>query len=440
MVGGVCGAIAQRTGIDVTVVRVLTVVLAIFGGLGILAYGLAWLFLPEPDGRIHAEQVLRGDLSAGAIGAMLTSVLSLGSFGGFSNHGPADFGWGAGDGAFGILWGLSGTALFIGAIAFVIYLVSRGRSTPPAAGSGPAGPPPYGSAYGAPTYTPPTYTAPTYTAPTYTGPAYGAAGPAGYGGPAAPGATMAAPQLMSPPSMPVAVRPTTPRRPSLGGFGALAVAGLAVIAGATTALVMSNGTYDARTSVMAWAVALGVLGLALVGAGLLGRRAGIVGLFAVIAVIGTAAAAIVPKADHLQGVGDRTWRPVSVTTATKGYGLAVGDATLDLRRLDTTALSTTDPVHVPASVGVGQLVIKVPVGLTVAVRSDVGGGDISMQYGPDLLGDANSGVFVGTDHNDDGDLSGLGIHRTVVVGSGPVELYVDAKVGLGQIRIGQVQG
>src|SRR3954469_22650213 len=42
VVGGVCGAIAQRTGIDVTVVRVLTVVLAVFGGLGILAYGLGW--------------------------------------------------------------------------------------------------------------------------------------------------------------------------------------------------------------------------------------------------------------------------------------------------------------------------------------------------------------------------------------------------------------
>src|SRR3954468_10970283 len=55
VIGGVSAGIAERTGIDVTVVRVLTVVLAIFGGIGVLAYGLAWLFLPEPDGRIHAE-------------------------------------------------------------------------------------------------------------------------------------------------------------------------------------------------------------------------------------------------------------------------------------------------------------------------------------------------------------------------------------------------
>ncbi len=105
-------------------------VLAIFGGLGILAYGLAWLFLPEPDGRIHAEQVLRGDVSAGAVGAIITSVLSLGSVGGVWNHGPFSVGW-HGGGLWGLFWGLSGTALFLGAVAFVIYLVARGRSSAP---------------------------------------------------------------------------------------------------------------------------------------------------------------------------------------------------------------------------------------------------------------------------------------------------------------------
>src|SRR4051812_21448123 len=96
VVGGVSAGIAERTGIDVTVVRVVTLVLAIFGGLGILAYGLAWLFLPEPDGRIHAEQVLRGDVSAGSVGAIITSVLSLGSVGGVWNHGPFSVGWHSG--------------------------------------------------------------------------------------------------------------------------------------------------------------------------------------------------------------------------------------------------------------------------------------------------------------------------------------------------------
>ncbi len=48
MIGGVCGGIAAYFGIDPTLVRVITVVLALLFGGGVIAYLLAWLIMPKP--------------------------------------------------------------------------------------------------------------------------------------------------------------------------------------------------------------------------------------------------------------------------------------------------------------------------------------------------------------------------------------------------------
>jgi len=47
-IAGVCGGIAEYFNIDPTLVRVLTVVLAVLFGSGFLAYLLAWLIMPKP--------------------------------------------------------------------------------------------------------------------------------------------------------------------------------------------------------------------------------------------------------------------------------------------------------------------------------------------------------------------------------------------------------
>lgn len=172
-IGGVAGAIADRTGIDRTLIRGLAVVLCLFFGIGVLLYGLAWLFLPEPDGRIHAEGVLHGVWSGGFIGSCLVVLLGLGNPG---IHAPWLF-WPVGHD----FWGWFGPVLGIGiVVAVVVYAVNHrgdrhdlhdsGRRGPasggPAAGpggsSGPAGGPggPAGGAggpggpagYGAGTY------------------------------------------------------------------------------------------------------------------------------------------------------------------------------------------------------------------------------------------------------------------------------------------------
>jgi phage shock protein PspC (stress-responsive transcriptional regulator) len=74
MVAGVASGLARRWDLDPIVVRTAFIVLTFVGGLGISLYGLGWLFLPHPDGRIHAQQLLTGRLTAGFVGALLATL------------------------------------------------------------------------------------------------------------------------------------------------------------------------------------------------------------------------------------------------------------------------------------------------------------------------------------------------------------------------------
>lgn len=46
MIGGVCAAIGRRFGLDVSLVRTVTVILALLV-VGIVAYLIAWLLIPQ---------------------------------------------------------------------------------------------------------------------------------------------------------------------------------------------------------------------------------------------------------------------------------------------------------------------------------------------------------------------------------------------------------
>jgi len=46
-IAGVCAGFAEYFDIDVTVVRVVWLIVALFGGGGILAYIIAWIIMPE---------------------------------------------------------------------------------------------------------------------------------------------------------------------------------------------------------------------------------------------------------------------------------------------------------------------------------------------------------------------------------------------------------
>lgn len=49
VLGGVCAGLSYSTGIDVTIVRILTLGSMLFGGWGILVYILLWMVAPVYD-------------------------------------------------------------------------------------------------------------------------------------------------------------------------------------------------------------------------------------------------------------------------------------------------------------------------------------------------------------------------------------------------------
>lgn len=49
MLAGVCGGIAEYFDADPTVVRLLWVLITLFWGVGLLAYIIAWIIVPERD-------------------------------------------------------------------------------------------------------------------------------------------------------------------------------------------------------------------------------------------------------------------------------------------------------------------------------------------------------------------------------------------------------
>ena len=78
VLAGVCSGVAYRLGVDPNVVRVITVVLSLFGGAGVLLYALGWLLLPEAAGRPSlAERALRGGGPDGLPTIVLAVLLAV---------------------------------------------------------------------------------------------------------------------------------------------------------------------------------------------------------------------------------------------------------------------------------------------------------------------------------------------------------------------------
>ena len=89
-------------------------------------------------------------------------------------------------------------------------------------------------------------------------------------------------------------------------------------------------------------------------------------------------------------------------------------------RLDLGGLPDDVPGHptIPAHVGIGQLTVLVPRGLTVALDGHVGAGEISVQ---DATGTHTR--------------NGTDVQQNATVGSEPADVTLDANVGIGQITV-----
>jgi phage shock protein PspC (stress-responsive transcriptional regulator) len=452
---GVCSGIANRLGVDPLVIRAALVVLILLGGIGVTLYLVAWAFIPNDREEIVAEGGLRhGDFWGIAI-LVLIALSLVGGTGIFDGNG----------------WGLWWLWWIVIAVAVVIWLANRSRHDEaarqqvaawgqqagqwgqqagtqaaawgesvgqkasawgrgdaaaqaptgrPAAGATPYAPTGPGSPVG--TGAPIGSGAPTGSGvPTGSGAGIGSGAPTGPGAPVGPGG----PGMYAPPPAPAA-RPPLPPRPrhrSAGFLAAVLVSGLALCAYGLTLWAHGTFGWSGDEHVLGLASALAVFGVAVLGMGLAGFRAGFTGFIAVVLAITTWFASLVPGLQLGGGVGDREWRPLG-TTSSESFSLGAGSANL---RLGDYPTSPATPGEVSASIGAGELRIYVPDDLTVEIRSNVNVGEIKEADGWDL----QNGQWTQNGN------SGRNLSSTEVIGSGPTDLVVNAKVGLGQIIIGK---
>lgn len=443
---GVCGGVAERLGLDPLLVRGVLVALTVVGGLGLAAYGVCWLLLPDSrsadggdgssdgvpaqdvPGRIEAEAVLRGDVSGGALlaGALVLAdvVLPRALLGVFNQNldGP---GWGF---------------LLTGLLALLGWWLLRDVRIPPldparraALDVQPAPNPtdvtqPLSLVKDAPaTVTPPSGPAAGFGSPTERRAAARLAREQ-----ARAAAVQARTEQKVRAAYEKATRARAARRPGSPllttatlGLALLAV-GVVVVASLLTASGPWSGTplarpLQERTLPLAAATAAVVLGLGAVLAGLRGRRTALVGLAWPVALV-AAATALAPPAGNWTGDVDRTWTPAG-TSALSAY---VGRLTVDPSGLEVGTAAAT--------VAAGRLDVVVPTDRTVLLDVTVLAGSLRWQPGADVvevtddtLGDVAIGGRVQREGSD-AVAGGVNLRRAFAVGPDAAALAGDVTV------------
>jgi len=189
-----------------------------------------------------------------------------------------------------------------------------------------------------------------------------------------------------------------------------------VLVGALLVLVGIGWLLDAAGVEVPWRAvlpaALVAVGLACVAGAFRGRQLAlmVVGVALMVVLSVAVAADWDLDAPLAGGVGDRTERPTTPADLT-GYELGVGNLLLDLRQLQVPPGTTT----VEARVGIGELVVELPDGVSVEVMARAGLGEVQ------VLGQQEGGFGSRVD--------------AVGLGGGDRRLELDVRVGLGQVRV-----
>lgn len=112
--GGVCGAVANRTGIDVALVRGLVVFISLFFAWWLLPmlYVIAWLVLPDEHDEIALDTLLQGQFNSIHLGILTLLVIAVLLSGG------STFMFGVFGGGFGVGLFLLGLIVSIGTLVF----------------------------------------------------------------------------------------------------------------------------------------------------------------------------------------------------------------------------------------------------------------------------------------------------------------------------------
>ncbi|MEX2626830.1 MAG: LiaF domain-containing protein [Ilumatobacteraceae bacterium] len=199
-----------------------------------------------------------------------------------------------------------------------------------------------------------------------------------------------------------------PRRTGPSRTAPHLVGGLLLLVVGVLWLLDAAGAVDLRWRAILPA-GLVVVGLAVLVLSLWGRAGELVGVGLVLTVL-VVASALLPE--HLSAaVGERTHRPATASELRDHYSHGIGELTIDLRDVTDIAGDTT----VGASLGVGELRVRVPPELTVVVDASAGVGEVT------AFDRSSGGVAVD-------------LRESRRVDGGPV-LRLELSAGIGQIEV-----
>jgi phage shock protein PspC (stress-responsive transcriptional regulator) len=397
-VAGVCGGLGAYLDIDPLVFRITTAVLSIFGGVGVLLYGLAWLLVPEEGAEAsEGERLIRGRADSSAIAAILAVIVGVSIFGGFVSGG-------FNAGALVLM-----TVLGVG---IIVAVRQGGRTHPEVFAPSPPRPAAQPGAYGQTTgtaystgYAPPPGTPQTQPGTPWTPPPAYWQPP--FGSPVPPMPT--APPVPPPPLVKLPPRPARDRSWLGGATVSLALITIGTLVALDLQDVVSVGVAGVTAAVLL------VLGAGLVLGAWAGRARGLIAAGTIATLVLVAAASVDVSVNA--SAGDRLWEPTSISQLDSPYELGAGEAILDLTALPLDGSS----VPVEASVTVGRLLVRVPAGADLDIDAHVAGGEIRF---PD--GTTTSGL--GVDRRAEFPAAGA------ATGTRPT-LRLDLNVGLGQVEV-----
>ncbi len=391
-VAGVCGGLGDYFGVDPVLFRLAFVLGTVFGGVGLLAYVIGWLVLPERSGgrqpRVADDEERRwgGPAVVGAI-LVIVGILTLldsSSWFGFGIDGPELF------------WPLA----LVGGGAWLL-LRERGTSESssdqiaPDTGSAPS--------------TTSTFTSDTelvneddVVVGTAVAPYTGEPDDGDVDGHPAP--------VVEEPQRPSIVRLT------LGAllvyFGVVALGGL-----------FDWWDIDAAAVI---AVALLITGVGLVASAFFNRQGWpllLVGL-----VLGTVLVpASIIDVPLNAGIGEQRFTPNSLESVKDEYEYGLGQLVIDVRQV-TDELAPGEVLDIDAELGIGQLQIVVPDDVVLDVELDSGMGEAAIELPSRRLERSNDGI--GAELDD--------VLDPLEVDAGdpePAVVRIDARVGLGQVVV-----
>jgi phage shock protein PspC (stress-responsive transcriptional regulator) len=322
MFAGVCTAMARYTGTDPVIWRIVTVVLAVFGGAGAVLYALGWLLIPKIGNDVSiAEHWLRRRQHLSPAAILVVVIVAAILFGAFDD-------------------GNAVAALAVlGAVAFLVHRDRQGRPLVPSYAGAPVGP---------------------ATTTTEQAPAGDATAPPAWTAPQWNDGSPTDPYTWTPP-------PPRPPRSRLG----LATLSVAALTAGVLALAHRYGA-EALTPARILAVTLLVIGSGLILGTWFGRAKWLVLVAIPLALALALTAATDDPSDTLRGgVGERTW-VVGPTATAPDYKLGIGEATLDLTELTTPGRH----VEVDAHIGIGHLIVLVPDDVPVRLHAEARFGEI----------------------------------------------------------------